>query len=263
MGHYFKAAFRSPANLIGVAAFGILGFVVPYLWLAGLGLEAVFLVALANNKRFQDVVDGEQLQATAQASEAKRQVLIRSLPLELQQRLIDLRRRSQKVIEVSLHADEFVEGSNRDTLQRLEWVYLKLLIAKNNLAAAGLKDSVQNLTAQIGELETGLKSPAASESLRQSQTATLAILKERLANISRRKETFDEVESDLTRIEAQVELMLGNATMQGKPATISTDIELACNLAATNLYGESGGVVADLDQAFGGKPELSRDRQEA
>lgn len=254
---YFKAAFRLPLNLIGVAAFGILGFVVPYFWFAGLGLEAVAILGLATNKRFQNLVDGEQLQAAAQQAETQRHVLIRSLPVNLQQRLIDLRRRSQKVIEVSANAGEFVAGSNRDTLQRLEWIYLKLLIAKNNLAAAGTTDSVQNLTAQLAELETGLNAPSASDSLRQSRLATQAILQDRLANIARRKETLDEVESDLTRIEAQVELMLGNTTMQGKPATISTDIELACNLEATNLYGESGGVVADLDHAFQAREKIA------
>jgi hypothetical protein len=258
MGQYIKAAFRLPLNLTGVAAFGILGFVAPYLWLAGLGLEVAALVLLATNPRFQNLVDGKRLQATAEAAEGKRRVLIRSLPVDLQQRLIELRRRAQKVIEVSAHADDFVSGSNRETLDRLEWVYLKLLIAKNNLAAAGTTDSVQSLTAQIAEMEAGLNSASSSESLRQSRMATQTILKERLANIDRRKETLDEVNSDLTRIEAQVELMLGNATMQGKPATISTDIELACNLAATNLYGESGGVVADLDEAFAGKTKGPR-----
>jgi hypothetical protein len=257
MGQYFKAAFlarlpvpglgRLPLNVLGVAVFGILGFVAPVFWLIGLGLEVIFLVGLATNKGFQNMVHGEQLQVSAQLAEVKRGSLIRTLPLELQQRLIDLRRRSQKVIEVSEHADEFVAQTNRVTLERLEWVYLKLLIARNNLTAAGTKDSVTSLTTQIA---------AFGESPGPSQLATQAILKERLANIQRRKETLDEIDSDLTRIEAQVELMLGNAALQGKPVTVATDIELACNLAASSLYGESGGVVADLEQSFGGAPGL-------
>ena len=258
MGRYFNAAFRLPLNLIGVAAFLVLGFVSPYFWLAGLGLEAIALLVLSTNARFQNLVDGKRLQATAQEAEVQRRVLIRSLPVDLQQRLIELRRRSQKVIEVSEHADEFVAGTNRDTVDRLEWVYLKLLIAKNNLAAAATTDSLPHLTAQLAEIEAQLNDTSAAESLRQSRVATQAILKDRLANIQQRKATLDEVESDLSRIEAQVELILGNATVQGKPATISTDIELACNLAATNLYGDSGGVVADLDRAFGGTPGRTR-----
>jgi predicted RNA-binding Zn ribbon-like protein len=254
MGEYFKAAFLLPLNLVGVAAFGFLGFIVPYLWLPGIGLEAAALLLLATNRRFQIFVDGKRLQAAAEAAEVQRRVLIRTLPLNLQQRLIELRRRSEKVVEVGEHAGELLPASNRETLDRLEWVYLKLLIAKNNLAAAGTTDSVQSLTAQIAEIEAGLNAPSASESLRQSRIATQTILKERLANIQRRKETLDEVNSDLTRIEAQVELMLGNATMQGKPITLSTDIELESNLTAANLYGESGGVVADLDRALGGLP---------
>jgi hypothetical protein len=80
--------------------------------------------------------------------------------------------------------------------------------------------------------------------------ATLAILKERIVNVRRRQESLAEIESDLTRIEAQVDLMVENATIQGKPQTISTDIELATNLAGASLFGDSETMVADLDQAY-------------
>jgi hypothetical protein len=75
-------------------------------------------------------------------------------------------------------------------------------------------------------------------------------MKERTANFQRRQEALQEIESDLTRIEAQVDLMLDNATIQGKPQTISLDIELATNLAGSLLYGESEPAIADIDQSI-------------
>jgi hypothetical protein len=80
-------------------------------------------------------------------------------------------------------------------------------------------------------------------------------LKERLASFQRRQEALQEIASDLTRIEAQVDLMLDNASIQGKPQTISLDIELATNLAGSLLYGDSEPAIADLDHALKAKPD--------
>lgn len=212
MGPYLKAAFLArvpvpglgqlPLNALAVAAFGILGFVVPWLWLLGLGLETLFLFGLASNRSFRNLVDGRQLQASAQADAVRRLDQMRALPVELQQRLIELRRRSQKVIEVSEHAGDFDADNNKEALLRLESVYLKLLIAKNNLAAVAAGNSAPLLTAQI-------------------------------------QDTQAHVDSDLMKVEVQVELLLGNAAIQSKPDTTITDIEL-----------ESFGLIAGLDQAL-------------
>ena len=42
--------------------------------------------------------------------------------------------------------------------------------------------------------------------------------------------------SDLVRIEAQVDLMRENAAIEGKPASVETEIELASDLASPDLY---------------------------
>lgn len=232
------------------AAFGIVGFAEPALWLLGLGVEASVLFALTTNERFRKVVDSRHLESFDQDAESKRRALITTLPPELQRRLIELTRVCGQVTEVNQQTDEFLVETNRDALQRLEWVYLKLLVARNNLTSMRAAEPEGTLSARVADLESGLGSPSTSESLRQSKVATLAILKERLANVHRRKETLDEIDSDLARIEAQVQLLLENAAMQGKPTTISSDIELACNLASSHLYGDSGAAIADLDQTF-------------
>lgn len=267
MWRYLKAAFlvgvpvpglgRLPLNVMGAAAFGILGFAEPSLWLLGLGLETSVLFALTTSERFRRVVDAEQLSSSEHDVEAQRRTLITTLPPDLQRRLIDLTRTCRRVLEVSEQSDDFLVETNRDALQRLEWVYLKLLVARNNLAAIPDSSAETNLKAQVAELSKSLSSGSASASLRHSKEATLAILQERLANVRRRAETLDEIESDLARIEAQTQLLLENATMQGKPSSISTDIELASNLASSNLYGDSGTAVADIDLKLGKKAVVS------
>ena len=261
MWPYLKAAFwvgvdlpglgRVPVNAMVAAAFGILGFAEPALWLLGVGVEASVLFALTTSDRFRKVVDVQKLDTSEQDVEARRRSLITTLPPDSQRRLLDLAKNCTRVSEVTKQSDDFLVETNREALHQLEWVYLKLLVARNNLTSVVAGESPKQLLAKMNEVEASLQSMESSESLRQSRTATLAILRERWANIQRRKETLDEIDSDLTRIESQVQLLLENASMQGKPTTISSDIELASNLASSGLFGDSGGTIAALDRTFG------------
>lgn len=262
MLRYLKAAFFAgvdvpalghvPINILCVSAFAVFGFVEPAFWLLGMALETVFLFALASNGRFQKVVDAQALQLSEGDAEAKRQALVRELPADSQKRLATLTRQCTKVLDVyrNLQAEDFVIGTNQEALRRLEWLYLKLLVGRFHLAA-NAEGTDQDLTKKIADLEADLKAGEETEALLQSKTATLNILKKRLANLSRREQTLQEIDSDLTRIENQVDLILENATIQGKPQTISTDIELASDLVGGAAFGDSEVAIADLDQAFG------------
>jgi hypothetical protein len=130
-------------------------------------------------------------------------------------------------------------------------VYLKLLIARHHLQSPVNSETEQSLDKKIHELDADLKDGEETESLRQSKTATLGILKKRLLNVHRKKQTLEEIESDLTRIDNQVDLILENATMQGKPQTISADIELASDLLGGSVFGEDESAISDLEQTYG------------
>ncbi len=103
---------------------------------------------------------------------------------------------------------------------------------------------------KIAAIDRQLEHMSGPDSLRESRIATQSILKKRLANIHRREQTLAEVDSDLTRIEAQVDLILENATMQGKPETISTDIELASDLLGAGVFGDDESAVSALDSKY-------------
>jgi hypothetical protein len=157
-----------------------------------------------------------------------------------------------KVIEVyrNAQAEDFIIDTNRGALDNLKWVYLKLLIARLHLLTAGTDDTPESLEKKIASLHRELQDSDESPALRQSKSATLDILKRRLANIERRGQSLEEVESDLTRVESQVDLILDNAAMQGKPQTITTDIELASDLVSGGIYGDAESAVADLDRDY-------------
>jgi len=260
---YLKAAFlvgadvpllgRVPVNALLTAAFGILGFGHPAFWLLGLAAEATILPTLAFNKRFQNYVDAAAQADSDGDADAKRKALIDGLPADYRKRLGDLEKKCEKILDVyrSSQAEGFVIDTNREALSNLKWVYLKLLIARFHLLTAGTEDTPQSLADKIATLQRGLENAGENAALRQSKAATLEILKRRQASLERREQSLQEVESDLTRVESQVDLLLDNAAMQGKPQTISSDLELASDLVSGGIFGDAESAVADLDRDFG------------
>jgi len=267
--HYLKAAFlvrldvptlgRVPINVLLAAGFGILGVAEPGFWLAGLAVESAVLSSLAFNPRFQKYVQAQQLQEAKGADDQKRRNLIQTLTPEARRRIAGLSGTCAKVLDVyrSQQADEYVIDTNREALERLQWLFLKLLIARHHLVSAENAESEQSMTAKIQDLELDVKDEKQPDSLRESKSATIAILKKRLDNIQRKSQTLEEIESDCVRIEAQVNLLLENASMEGKPRTISSDIKLASDLLGSGIFGEDELAISHLDRKYS-----SRNRQE-
>jgi hypothetical protein len=259
---YLKSAFlvsvdvpglgRIPVNVLGLTAFGILGFAQPALWLLGLAVEAAVISSLAFNPRFQKIVEAQSLQESQGDAEQKRQALVKLLETGAQQRLWALAKKCNQVLDVyrSQQAEPYIIDSNDQALKNLEWVYLKLLVARHHLLNP-TSETEQTLEKKIQQLENDLREGEETESLRQSKTATLNILKKRLATMRKKQQTLEEIESDLTRIDNQVDLILENATVQGKPQTISTDIELASDLLGGSIFGEDESAITDLEQTYG------------
>ncbi|MBV8629608.1 MAG: hypothetical protein JOZ83_01705 [Silvibacterium sp.] len=261
MWRYLKAAFlvgvdvpglgRVPVNALGTAAVTILGFVEPSIWLAGLGVEVALVSSLAFHPRFQKVVDAQAGTRLLQDNRAKRDALVATLPQDLRDRLRALESTSARILSIyqTLGVDAALLEGTQSSLDKLQWIYLKLLIARTHLTHELGADSEVSLQSRIQQIRQSI--PAQTESstaLQRSQEATLAILERRLENLRNRDRILRENESDLSRIEAQVELMRENAAIEGKPASVETEIELASDLASPDIYGSQGTLVRDLDE---------------
>jgi len=264
---YVKAAFwirvpvpglgRVPVNVLLIAACAILGFANPGFWLLGAGAEAALLAALAGNPRFQRAVDAGRRSAASGAAELHRQELVRRLEPAARQRYAALEEKCARVLQVSqdAQAPEIQVESSRDALSRLGWIYLKLLVARYHLEASRVQVSESDLRRQQADLERALAAPGLSPALRESQAATRKILEQRLQNLERCQQTLKEVDADLGRIEAQVDLALENANLRGGGAVVSANLELVSQILDDGLYfGDSERDVAALDQAFAAPP---------
>lgn len=234
MSRYLKSAFwagirfhglgKLPINALAVLAFLILGIGHPAFWLLGAGLEAAFLYYLVSNPRFRRAIDAIEDASTPALPEPGAE----SLPPPLRARFESLTGKIARTRELSKAAaeDDFIAEQNSEILQRLASYYFKLLRARSNIESTVEEEEEEKLARKLAGLEQEIAKGKLSGSLLDSKTATLEVLRQRLTNLARKAETLTEIESDLTRIEAQVDLALEDASMQGKPTLLSGRFDL-------------------------------------
>ena len=261
MWRYLKAAFfarpaipglgQVPINVVAVAACTILGFVNPGIWFLGAALELGYLWLLLSNARFRAVVDANDAPPPVDAAEREAALLGRLAP-PARKTLSRLEAGCARVLELqrNAHVEGFVLEANRDALARLRWTYLKLLVAEANLQSGEWDESEVEIRERIAVLDREI-GEAPSDNVRESKQATREILARRIANRGERTRSLAELAADRARIEAQIELARENASIQGRPLTIASDVELASGLLD---YGSASADIADLER---GQPPAS------
>jgi len=241
-----------PVNPVALVCFVILGFGHPGFWLLGLGLEVIYLFSLATNARFRRLVDAMNSIEGRPTPDAQRQQLVTSLDTDSQRRLSTLSHKCDRIVQLyqGEQSDTFNAESNREALQRLQWTYLKLLVARHVLRSSDARAVGKALNEQIALLKIDATDEKLSPTLRQSKAATLHLLEKRAEMLLRKDQSLLEIESDLQRVEAQVDLSMEKATIPGQQEHISTDLALASQLLDDDLYGDSVRAVNDLEQAY-------------
>ena len=261
MWRYLKEAFwfnpslpglgRFPVNLAACAGFLILGFGHEAFWVLGLGLETGYLAMLATNPRFQRLVQIRGRRALAEDDESRMRTLITGLRPEARARLRRLEEQCERLARLRGGADEgeAVE-TNRRALKRIDWLFLKLLVAQQYLEAEDLQAEAGRMEEERRQIEEELARSELSESLRRSKEATLRILTQRVANVSRQKQALAEIASDLKRVEEQLKLALEETRLKGDDSALTSfDVQLESELLEDS-YGSAGAHVAALDRRY-------------
>lgn len=230
---------RLPWNALAALAAGVAGFWDPAIWGVAAAGELVYLLTMASNAGFQRWIDEQRTVSLRGDTEESRKVIQSRLGGAARQRyrrLEEKRERLEALYGGAAESDDLFADSNRDALRKLTWLFLSLLDAQRNLLIAPVSDE-RELQKQIAAVERELASPL-PPSVRASKQATLNLLHERIANIADRSTSLAEVEADLSRIETQFDLALEEATLRGRPAAISANVELTSHLLS-NLGDES------------------------
>jgi len=233
----------------------VLGLGHPGFWLLGLGLEVAYLFGFAFNPGFQKWVQIQEHTFTQVDEDVERQVLVRYLSPGSRDRLQSLEQKCKRIIEMQIvgKAEGAVLEANRVALVDLMWVCLKLLVAEQSLHKPESGRVEQSIRQEINTLEHDLHQSDISHSVRESKQATLNILEKRLRNIERRDQYLAETQSNLKRIEAQIDLAMNEVEMQGRPEFISTDIEIAGSLLSDLFYGDAEATIAEIERGEGAR----------
>jgi hypothetical protein len=187
---------------------------------------------------------------TSEEIEATREALLQQLAQADKVALERLAGKCRRVESLWRAQDDGVLQSNEQALRDLQWVYLKLLLARQHVMSSESEANETELRASIQTLERELTDSRLSEAMRESKSVTLNLLRRRAENVGRRRQTLDEIGSDLTRIEAQVALVLENTALEGKPQAVSADLDLASQLLDGSFFGASAADIAALDAAY-------------
>lgn len=246
-----KGLGQVPVNLVGLACCGLLGFGNPGFWFAGIGLETAYLATLATNWRFQRWANAQARVRETVDVDGKRLALFQQLSQPDKLVMERLTRKCRRIETLWRSNEDVVLQSNEEALRDLQWVYLKLLLARQHVVGSETEVNESSLHGDVQSLERELANSRLSNAARESKRATLALLRRRAENIGRRSQTLDEIASDLARIEAQVALLLENTSLEGKPQAVSADLDLASQLLDGSFFGASAEDIAAVDAAYG------------
>jgi hypothetical protein len=243
---YLKTAFLNRWNLLaflGSAAFGLVSgrpdVVLPLVAAAELG----YLGLLGSHPRFQRYVDAQQAKAVrSQASQASQETLtriLRSLPRKSMNRFETLRTQCLELRQIALdlrRPDQFppdlpLEESQTASLDRLLWIYLRLLYTHFALGRFLERTSERSIQQDIQALEERLKEyPADSANLqsqrvRKTLTDNLETSRTRLANLTKAHENFQLVELQIDQLENKIRSLSEMAVNRQEPEFISSQVD--------------------------------------
>lgn len=249
MAKYIKAAFLVPWNLLAFGA-GMAGALLSFdlnlasviasLVMAG---EIAYLGFLGTHPRFQKYVEaqeakGNRTQGTAAAEQALQRV-VAALPPEAVQRFETVRSRCLELRQIAINLRDPsrvddplpLEEMQLEGLDRLLWIYLRLLFTQHALEQFLSKTSQKELRQNLENLEARLKSLAAGDAdpqqqrIRKSLEDNLETSKTRLQNYQKAKDQVELVRLEIERLENKIHSLSELAVNRQEPNFISEQVD--------------------------------------
>ncbi|MEO5820879.1 MAG: hypothetical protein ABIT71_10260, partial [Vicinamibacteraceae bacterium] len=150
---YVREAFNArpigmflPPNWAMLGGFGLAGMVHDPGWLVlGAGVELGYLLLLGTNARFQRFVAGKKSAGGDSDAERKLAELFAMLPDAEKRRHQALAQRCQSILQQQFQNDTLAPGyaSQSDSLSRLTWMYLRLLVTRQAILRVVREGSVR------------------------------------------------------------------------------------------------------------------------
>jgi hypothetical protein len=203
--------------------------------------EVTYLAALGTHPKFQKAVDAAQARTSrqdgVQAADAAVRKILDELPKAIVRRFEDLRSRCTELRKISLQMREPISSGDSPllddvqiaSLDRLLWMYLRLLYTQYALTQFLQKTSDKEINADINLLNERLKSiPAGDERqqrVRKVIEDNLQTSRSRLENYRKAQENHELMGLEIDRLENTIHSLSELAVNRQEPNFISGQID--------------------------------------
>jgi hypothetical protein len=241
MVEYLKRAFLYRWNLLlffgGAAAAALTPWPDALLPLL-LAAEVAYLGGLVSRPKFRDAIDAQAYKeaqqsgprgGTAAGSESLIEI-VNSLTLQSRQRFEALRMRCLEMKSIARDVASQSASSSEDlstpALDRLLWIFLRLLVSQEALGRFLRSTNDGEIRARIEDAKTKLNSAAAQEErFKHSLEDSVAAHELRLENYKKASENAEFVRVELDRIEAKIQALVESSVNRQDPNVLSSQIE--------------------------------------
>lgn len=239
------------SNGIFYAMFGVLLF----------GSFLVTRIALAGRKKKKTLVvlpKQKALPAHVLTAMEKQEKLFRTLTADNQKRHAALVEKAGKLRKLAESIDDpETKAGLMPGLEKLQWLHMKSLLGKEQLADHTNEELRPELETKVQSLRDSLAQENLTGSAKESLRATLEMTEERLRHVMERKGRMSEINADIDRIEAQLDLSLERAALLSSGHRGSFQVDLATRMVErSDLFGSSMPLVSELDSHFQHQKEL-------
>ncbi len=246
MVKYFQAAFQNRWNLLalmagtGVALIsGSYDVVLPLV----LAAETAYLTFVGTNAKFRNYVDlaehREQRENRSHQNQLALRSMVRSLPRQLLDRYQQLQEQCQdlRTIAADLQqpaqpaVDRPLESFQSESLDRLLWIYLRLLFTYHSLqkflertSIQRINSDIQRINKRLSQLDPEDTSPHVQK-IRRTLEDNLATSQDRVRNYERARANHEFVELEIDRLENKIKSLAEVAVNRQEPDYVSSQVD--------------------------------------
>ena len=237
LGEYLKRAFSYKWNLLfffGGLAGALLSPMPDVLVPLVAAVEAAFLGGMVAHPRYRRAVDAQvyQEEKAPQAAAASQSLasILGTLSRESRQRFEQIRNRclEMRSLARSVRGGQGKPGEDLSTpaLDRLLWVFLRLLVSDEALREFLAQTNVDEIRSRLDETTRKLETAkGGDERFVHSLQDSLAAQQLRFDNYGRAKQNAEFVRLELDRIEAKIQVLAESGVNQQDPNFLTSQIE--------------------------------------
>jgi hypothetical protein len=219
--------------------------------------ELIYLTQLVSSTRFRQAIDSvvyhEKKQAAAVTGNRTVQDLVSGLSNPSKARFESLRARCIEMRTIAhgvrgSTGDQAGEELSTSALDRLLWVFLRLLVSQESLHRFLERTNVSEIQARLGELRTQLEAQQHSndERIARSLADSVAAQETRLENYEKAQKNAEFVRFELDRIEAKIQALTEAAVNRQDPDFLTGQID-----SVTESMHSTEKAISELQQITG------------